>query len=404
MAEQPQHSTEPVREVSRRRVIDTLRRHGAISRAEIARITGLSRSTVSTVVAEMQAAGRVVELDEARTGTEPRAGRPAVPVALDPTAGAALGIDVGHRRLRVAVSDLGHSILAEDSVELDVNGPAGHVLDTAADLARAVVAQASVGLDRVVGVAMCLPGPIDYASGAIGAPFLLPTFVGVRIAEEMTGRLGLPVQVDNDANLSALAEAVWGAGRGYAHLAYIKLGVGIGAGLIVEGRLYRGAGGTAGEIGHTTLDEAGPVCRCGNRGCLEMLAGSSAILGLLRLQHGPALEMRDVLDLAVAGDPGARRVISDSGRHIGVALANLCNLFNPERVVIGGELSAVGELLLEPMRDSVRRCSIQAAAARAEIVAGTLGERAEVLGALALVLRDTDRFVAPLAQLPTAPR
>jgi predicted NBD/HSP70 family sugar kinase len=163
---------------------------------------------------------------------------------------------------------------------------------------------------------------------------------------------------------------------------------------VFGGSLYAGASGTAGEIGHTTLDEAGPVCRCGNRGCLEVLAAAPAILELLRPTRGGDLSLRDTIDLAAAGDPGCRRVIADAGRHVGVAVANLCNLFNPERVVVGGELARAGHLLLDPLRAEVSRGAIQAAAERACIVGGVLGERAEVLGGLALVLGETDRFVS----------
>ena len=186
----------------------------------------------------------------------------------------------------------------------------------------------------------------------------------------MAERLSLPIHVDNDANLGALSEFHWGAGRATASLAYLKVATGIGAGLVVDGRLFHGAGGTAGEIGHTTIDENGPICRCGRRGCLETFAAGPALLELLRPSLGPDLTLEGVLERAVDGDPGCQRAIADAGRHIGQALGNLCNLINPERIVVGGSLGAAGDVLLDPMREAVERAAIPSAAERRRDRAG----------------------------------
>jgi predicted NBD/HSP70 family sugar kinase len=225
----------------------------------------------------------------------------------------------------------------------------------------------------------------------IGSPAILPGWVGIRVADEMTARLALPVHVDNDANLGALSEFLWGAGSTATSLAYLKVATGIGAGLIVEGRLFHGAGGTAGEIGHTTIDENGPICRCGRRGCLETFAAGPAVVELLRPSLGADLTVAEVLERAYEGDPGCQRAIADAGRHIGQALGNLCNLFNPERIVVGGSLGAAGDLLLDPVREAVERAAIPSAADDVEIVLGVLGQRAELLGAVGLVLHEGGR-------------
>ena len=158
----------------------------------------------------------------------------------------------------------------------------------------------------------------------------------------------MPVEVENDANLGALAELVWGAAKGQSEVAYIKVSTGIGAGLISSGRLQHGVGGTAGEIGHTVVADGGPVCRCGNRGCLETLASTRSIAELLSDSRGEQISSRRLLELCAAGDAAAQRLIGDAGRAIGIAVANLCNLLNPECVIVGGDLSAAGEILLEP--------------------------------------------------------
>jgi len=193
-----------------------------------------------------------------------------------------------------------------------------------------------------------------------------------------------------------LAQRLKSAGQGYAALVYLKLSTGIGAGLVVDGGLFHGVGGTAGEIGHTTLDEAGPICRCGSRGCLETLAAAPAIVELLRTSLGEDLTIEAIVERAAGGDPGCRRAIGDAGRHIGSAVADLCNLLNPERIVVGGSLGAAGDVLFEPLREAVQLRAIPTAAEDVEIVAGVLGERAEMLGAVALVLEDAERvFDAP---------
>jgi predicted NBD/HSP70 family sugar kinase len=177
-------------------------------------------------------------------------------------------------------------------------------------------------------------------------------------------------------------------GRGISGLVYLKLSTGIGAGIVIDGKLFGGAGGTAGEIGHTTLDETGDICRCGSRGCLETYAAGAAIARMLSRNRSEELDLDGVLSSAAAGDPACRRALREAGRHIGVAVANLCNLVNPERIVVGGSMGHAGDLLLDPLRDSVGLRAIPSAAEDVEVVLGDLGERAELLGAVALVLHE----------------
>jgi predicted NBD/HSP70 family sugar kinase len=383
-----------LRELNRRRVINALSERGLASRAELARVTGLSRSTVSSIVGDLQEIGLVVE----REGTSPggdRGGRPGVLLALDRAAGVAIAVDFGHRRLRVAAFDLAHTALAERTTEVDIDRPADDAMDAAVRLVDEVLAEAGVERDQVIGVGMGLPGPISRDTGTLGSSTILPSWVGLKIAEVMAERLGLPVFADNDANLGALAETTFGVALGATEVAYLKISSGIGAGLVVGGRLYRGTNGTAGEIGHMIVDDNGLVCRCGNRGCLETVAGTQGIVDALRRSHGENLTLDDVLSLAAAGDIGCRRVLADAGRYIGIAAASLCNLINPQRLIVGGSVSSAGDLLLGPLRESIRRYAIPSAAADVEIVAGQLGEQTETLGALALVLAESDRLVAP---------
>ncbi|MDJ1133610.1 ROK family transcriptional regulator [Streptomyces iconiensis] len=364
------------------RVIRAVRMAGSLTQAEIARTTGLSAATVSNIVRELKEGG-TVEVTPTSAG-----GRRARAVALSADAGIVVGVDFGHSHLRVAVGNLAHKVLAEDAEPIDVDASSAEGFDRAERLVRRLVSESGISPGKIIGIGLGVPGPIDIGTGVLGSTAILPGWAGAHPRDEMAARTGVPVYVDNDANLGALGERVWGAGQGADDLAYIKVASGVGAGLVINGQIYRGPGGTAGEIGHITLDESGPVCRCGNRGCLETFTAARYVLPLLHSSHGTGLTMARVVRLAGEGDPGCRRVIADIGRHIGSGVASLCNLLNPSRVVLGGDLAEAGDLVLDPVRDSVARYSIPSAARQLRVSPGELGSRAEVLGALALVLNE----------------
>jgi predicted NBD/HSP70 family sugar kinase/biotin operon repressor len=394
-----------LRESNRLRVIQALQILGVTSRADVARRTGLSRSTVSTIVAALQAEGVVVDRD-ADGRAAAGGGRPPAPISLFPAAGLALGVDFGKRHLAVALADLSHELLAEEWREMPDDYDATTGMGRAAELVELVLGAAGADRERVLGVGMGLPGPV-HRSGVVGSSAILPGWAGTHAAERMSDLIGLPVWLRNDADLGALAEATWGAGRGASAVVYLKLATGIGAGIVIDGRLFGGAGGTAGEIGHTSLDETGDICRCGSRGCLETYASGAAIAGLLSRSLGEPLGPDDVMQRAVDGDPGCRRALADAGRHIGAAVADLCNLINPERIIVGGSMAVAGDVLLDPLREAVGLRAIPSAAEDVEIVLGELGERAELLGAVALVLHEAGPAwsgLAPAVKKATATR
>lgn len=378
------------------RVVRAVRMAGSLTQAEIARSTGLSAATVSNIVRELKDGG-TVEVTPTSAG-----GRRARSVSLSGDAGIVIGVDFGHTHLRVAIGNLAHQVLAEESEPLDVDASSAQGFGRAEQLVNRLIETTGISPGKVIGVGLGVPGPIDVESGTLGSTSILPGWTGINPGQELAGRLGVPVYVDNDANLGALGELVWGGGRGVRDLAYIKVASGVGAGLVIDGHIYRGPGGTAGEIGHITLDESGPVCRCGNRGCLETFTAARYVLPLLKPSHGPDLTMERMVQLAREGDPGCRRVIGDVGRHIGSGVANLCNLLNPSRVVLGGSLAEAGELVLGPIRDSVSRYAIPSAARQLSVLPGALGGRAEVLGALALVLSEMGDSTLLEGTLPTA--
>ncbi len=371
-------SPSALRRANRRRLLVLLETGEELSQADLARSTGLAPATVSNIVREL-VADRVLTV----VG---RAGRARL-LRMDEGSGLAMGIDVGHRHITVALVSRAGEVQAERRHDIPHNLAALDAADLITGSFASLLEESGMRPDGLIGVGMGVPTPIDSETRRVAAPSILPGWVDVDIAELVSSRVGLPVVVDNDANLGALAEHAWGAGRGLESLAYIKLSEGVGAGLILGGELYRGRQGIAGEIGHTTMDEFGRVCRCGNRGCLETMVAARAVVNLLEPVRGPDLSIAEVVRLAEGGDAACARVLSDTGRHVGVALANVCNVFNPERILIGGELAQAGNFLLAPIREVVRRQGIPTATASLTIELAALGAHTHVVGAALLAMR-----------------
>ena len=396
-----------LRDHNRRRVVEELQRRGTASRADLARITGLSRSTISSLVGELQESGLVVETgappaDADGARAQQGQGRPPVLLTLDRSAGAVVGIDFGHADVRVAVADLARTILAERHRDMDVDHAGTKALDAAAELVQEVLDEADVPRDRVLAAGMGVSGPVDHEADLVHRSAILPSWGDIRPGAEMNKRLdGIPVFIENDANLGAMAEVAMGGAKGVSDAVYLMIAAGIGAGVIVGGNIIHGVGGTAGELGHVLLDDNGPICRCGNRGCLETLAAGPAIVDLLARTHGPGLSLEQVIQLVHDQDPGALRAVADAGRAVGRVLAALVNVLNPEVIVIGGELAAAGDALLEPIRAAIARYAIPSAADEVRVVQSPLGGRAEVLGALILAAHRAD--VPHFTHVPAVP-
>lgn len=364
-----------LRSANQGRVLELLRSSGELTQAEVARLTGLAPATVSNIVRELTSAGVIDEADSGQRRRRLRLAR---------SAGLIAGVDFGHRHVTVAVANMSRQVIGERRIPLGPVESAQASLERARELLDELLRDIDGRFSDITTIGMGLPAPIDNATGKVGSVSILPGWVGVPAAQVAGDHFGCAVIVDNDANLGVLAEHTWGAGRGCDNLAFLKLADGVGAGLFLDGRLYRGRNGTAGEIGHTTFDEFGAVCRCGNRGCLETIVAARAVVELLEPRHGAGLTIAEVVRLAGEGDTACARVLSDTGRQVGVAVANLCNLFDPQRILIGGELAQAGELLLAPLRESVRRRGIPSSTRDLTIQLAELGPRGPVLGAVAL--------------------
>jgi predicted NBD/HSP70 family sugar kinase len=376
------------RELSRLRVIEALFRRPGSSRTQVGVDAGLSRPTVAAVLEELEGAG-ILEQSPAPEDERSRpAGRPPMQVRIAPRAAFAVGLDFGHRHIRAALCDLSGHPVADDWSEAEVDSAPAASLDLAHELVRGLLERAQADRADVIGVGMGLAAPVDAESGTAYVERILPGWGGVRPAAEMEARLGLRVKLENDANVGALGEHRFGAARGARDVAYVRLSAGIGLGLILGGVPYRGRLGIAGELGHVRAVENGALCRCGNHGCLETVASAAAVADALGV-HVPR-----VLELVHAGDPGALRAVAAAGEAAGVAVASVVNVLNPELVVIGGELAGAGAVLLDPLRQAIERSVIAPSAAAVETRLGALGERAEVLGAAALVLAGAPALLA----------
>jgi predicted NBD/HSP70 family sugar kinase len=373
-----------MRELNQALILNLVRQEGHISRADIAKRTHLSRSTVSNIINELIAANRIYEIEKG----ESRGGRRPILVGLNYRSHYAVGIEIATDYLDLLITDLQATLLYERHESFDIaDGP-----DVAVERVRALLDRAldESALDRscVAGVGIGVPGPLIAASGVTIEPPIMPGWSGTLLIDRFAEALPYKVVVDNDANLGALAEYHWGAGQGVRDMAYVYLGTGIGAGLIINGSLYRGAVGSAGEIGHLTIDEDGPRCRCGSYGCLEALAGLPAILAqAATLRRGSQPDLDHLIETAHNEDQAVRDLFLRAGRYLGVALASLLNLFNPGLVVLGGPLARAGDLLLDAARMVAQQRALPITLERCAIVTGALGAHAVAIGAASQIIQ-----------------
>jgi glucokinase-like ROK family protein len=378
-------------------VLDEVRHGRSRSRSELVARTGLGRAIVARRVQELVDRGLVVE-DEVGPST---GGRPPRQLTFRADAGHVLVADLGATSIGVALTDLGGRILGHYTEPSAIeHGPEvilGRVEELFADLQRTT--RSIPG--PVWGVGLGVPGPVEFASGRPVSPPIMPGWDGYPIRDRFAARFGAPVWVDNDVNVLALGEWRSGIAQGHDNVVVVKIGTGIGAGIISDGRLHRGAQGSAGDVGHIqVVDDASVVCRCGNIGCLEALAGGAAIgrHGEAAALEGRSARLRAALDergtltaedvarAAAFGDPVAVDLLQSAGRRVGHMLASVVNFFNPSLIIVGGGVAQSGDQLLASIRETVYRRSLPLATRDLLLQRSSLGLLGGVLGASALVV------------------
>jgi predicted NBD/HSP70 family sugar kinase len=373
-----------MRELNERIVLGLLRQAGPISRAELARRSNLSRSTVSSIITALLASNLVRE-----TGVgSSQGGRRPILIEFNYQSSFVLGIELADTRLTVLLTDLAATVIRRAQCPLDIAaGPDSGLLQVVA-LVEDVLSVAGIARHTIIGAGVGVPAPLAFATGRPIAPPVMPGWHDVPLRTLIENALGIPTFVENDANLGALAEHRWGSARGWQNVAYLYLGsAGVGCGLILEGRLYRGDTGSAGEIGHVLVDEDGPACGCGASGCLEALIGAPALLSRARATGLDCERIEDLVALGHAGDPRAAAVLNAAGNYLGIAVASILNMINPGCVVVGGVLAAAGHLLLEPLRATLRQRSLPVAVEHVEIRTGALGPDVVAIGAVSIVVQ-----------------
>lgn len=397
-----------IKRVNRNLVLNLVKSDGPLSRRDIVRRSGLSAATVTNLTAELIAEDLVHEMGPG----EASRGRPPVLLRLNSRAGFVVGVKVMEEALAAVVTDLDAEVVAYRSEPLPHDTGSGglsrldpdEAVDAIVTIVELVLGDARVDRSTVIGVGLGLAGVTDSPTGrVVYSPFF--SWRDVDLAGPLRNRLGIDVILENDVNALTIAEQWFGHGHDQDHFCVVTVGSGVGLGLVVNGQFYRGVGGGAGELGHTTLVEDGPSCYCGKNGCLEMLASDRAILRRAgRVIGGDAagernLTLADVVSAADRGVEAARELLAESGHWLGVGIANVVNILNPGLVIIGGEGVHAGEWRFGPMRQAFEAHVFDGLADQVEFIVEPAGDDTWARGAACVVLGEM--FKSPLHKTPS---
>jgi len=387
-----------VREINLSIILNCLRRTAPLSRSQLAQMTGLNKTTVSSLVNELLDGGFIREVGPGKS----HGGRRAVMLDLNPNAGNIIGLEIGVDFISVILTDFRARILWRCKREADPTQGQDAILNLAIELTREACAAAGPDNDSLLGIGIGVPGLIDSSSGTLlFAPNL--KWHDVPIKDVFAHELNIPIFVDNDANVSALGELYLGAAQQIEDFIYLAVGVGLGGGIVLGGKLYGGIGGYAGELGHMTIVEDGERCNCGNNGCWETLVSQTAIIKRARkaveshgesriaeLTHGQLeqISLPIVIQAASEGDETARQILEETGVYLGIGIANLINALNPQLVILGGVVSLASDYLLPVIERAIEQRSLAWPRRMVGIMASSHGPDACVMGGVALVLHD----------------
>ncbi len=380
-----------IKEINRNLVLNLIKSRGSISRTDIARLSSLSLATVSGITADFIASGLVHELGEG----ESTGGRRPVLLRLNYRAGFVVGVKLMEQAVASALTDLDAQVLHHQVTPLEDQRSLATVQEVIAAAVEATIAASEVERQRVLGIGIGLAGVVDGEAGVCRySPFF--GWRNVQFAQPLADHFGLPVYLENDVNTLTIAEQWFGYGHGVDHFVVVTVGRGVGAGIVVNGQFYRGALGGAGELGHITLQENGPPCGCGKRGCLEALTSDPAMVRQARvaitlgerttLAEAEPLTLEAIVTAAEAGDELARRLLGDAGHWLGIGIAHLVNVLNPQMVIVGGEGVRAGEWRFGPMREAIHEHAFDSLADDLQIIIEPSGDETWARGAACVVL------------------
>ncbi len=391
---------ELLKEINRSRAFEVLQSVRVISRSALAQETGLSRATIAVLADELLQTGLVQEIGLGNS----TGGRPPVMLQFNPDAAYALGARLHNYDWGIVVTNLDGQVLHQLEVPVPLSTPQNAVKMLQEGLETIT---AKIDKDRIMpAIGLGTPGLVDMHSGVIKSAVDVG-WSEIPIKEMVEKTLGLPTFVVNRSKAAALAEFWYGAGQGIKNLIYIAIGTGVAAGIIHQGELYLGANSSAGELGHVTILPDGPMCLCGNRGCLQRLVSGPAIanrarqllrqgkdspLHTLAGNHPELISAQTVFQAAEQGDDLAQQVVKETAKYLGIALANLINLFNPELIVLGGPVGKANQILIEPVQEETRRRAMAYPLSVAKIITSSLGPDAGAIGASVLVLQQANKL------------
>lgn len=374
------------------RVVRALSGHGAVSTAQIARTTGLARSTVSTILTELRRSKLVVEVETRSPGL----GRPALAHSLNPEAGTSVGILLGLGEVRLIIADVAHNVIADVAIPMERDYAPAAATRVVKHALERLYKEHDLPLSGLLGVGFAVSGPLA-PDGRIMRASMLPTWGGLDLREIFGPVLEKPIFADNESNCAALAEMMWGAAAGIEDFVLFKLDLGVGGAIVVNGRVLAGATGSAGEFGHMVIEPHGDLCRCGNRGCLELYASATNVLRLAQKRSERTVSLPEVITAAAHGDIGFRRLIEDAGEAAGRGLATIGTIINPGLFVVSGGLASAGDILLDPLRQSFDKHTLikrhdAGDDAVPKFMVGKFLDNDNCMGAVGLVLRHHGRL------------
>jgi N-acetylglucosamine repressor len=397
----PTGNRELIRAINRSHVLNAIKTYGPIGRADIARQTGLSPATVTSISAKLISQNLVLE----KSAGDSSGGRPPILLVINPKGGYVVGIKLTETHAVCALTDLEALVIAKSSMLLSGHDPA-RVVDDLAQMVLTFIREQKITKKQLLGIGVGLAGIVDAEEGILRQSPIYG-WDNVPLRAMLQDKLHIPVYIENDVNTLTLTEKWFGHGQGLDHFLTVTVGRGIGLGIVANGQFYRGQTGGAGEFGHTTINPQGPLCACGKRGCLEAYVGDPGLIRsaqesfTLGKLSASVQDLDELLSLAQTGDTAALEIFDQAGRILGIGIANLINLFNPKKIIISGEGTREGDFLFVPMQQSIQQNTMPGLFDPNIVQIAPWGDDAWARGAAGLVLREV--FESPIHKKVSTP-